>query len=134
MPNIENTAELLARVKEMAPGFYTERDGSAWYIVAPNHNERIGEDFADRDDARRLLAWVAGGPKPEGWEVLPCRANAIGVYIKLPNTEAHATCWLRGTRKHFPRAAIFDELTSGPIEGARAGVIEALGGAHAKPT
>jgi hypothetical protein len=47
--------ELLERVQTLAPGFYTERDGGDWYIVTPDHCERIGEDFVSRDEARQAL-------------------------------------------------------------------------------
>lgn len=53
--------DLAARVKQAAPGFYTERDGGDWYIVTPGHGDRIGEDFRNRDDARRFHRglWLA---------------------------------------------------------------------------
>ena len=119
-------------MKQLAPGYYTERDGGLWYIVTPDHGHRIGEDFVSRDDARRLMIWVAGGPKPEGWTVSG-DLDGTSCTLKMPDQYSEATLWLRTIRDRFQDSGVLKELASN-VEGARAGVIEALGGAIAKPT
>lgn len=90
---------MLLELKRLAPGFYTERDGGDWYIVVPTHDDRIAEDFADRDDARRFLLWVAGGPRPEGWTITNVRPRAAD----LDCLQGYrATVWMRALREFFP--------------------------------
>jgi hypothetical protein len=91
---------LLARTLQLARGFYTERDGGPWYIVTPNHGDRIGEGFANRDDARRLLCWLAGDPMPEGWSI-DIRPNSNGHDVHIPGRD-RATIWKRSVAKYFP--------------------------------
>lgn len=94
--------ELLARVKTLAPGYYTERDGGDWYIVTPTHNERIGEDFVSRDEARQLLCGLAGDPFPPHWYVVAGgSSHAVDLYGPKGT---RATIWLRATARFFPGA------------------------------
>ncbi len=95
---------LLDLMKQLAPGFYTERDGGRWYIVTPDHDDRIGEEFRDRDDARRLMVWVAGGPMPEGWTITGT-AGRNHCDLNMPGQYSPATLWTRAIREHFPKFA-----------------------------
>lgn len=101
----EESAALTSRIKELAPGFYTERDGGNWYIVTPDHSERIGEDFHNRDDARRFLLWCAGEPMPVGWSISGAKRIAADIEC---DQGFPATAWLRPISRHFPARA--DEL------------------------
>lgn len=101
MRPIEDEA-LKLRMQQIAKGFYTERDGGPWYIVTPDHGDRIGEDFNKRDDARRLMCWVAGDPAPEGWSIEPSGDGRIAFHITVPGQYSTATLWARTVRKHFP--------------------------------
>lgn len=100
-------ASLVERVKQIAPGFYTERDGGYWYIVTPDHGDRIGEDFRNRDDARRFLLWCAGESLPEGWSIGEVKRIAADVEC---GQGFPATAWVRAIAKHFPARAA--ELTA----------------------
>ena len=92
--------ELLARVKEIAPGCYTERDGGLWYALGSDH-DRVGEDFERRDDARRLILWLAGDDLPEGWRVTP-RGNGGLSYDVDCGQGFRAVLWIRSARRAFP--------------------------------
>lgn len=99
---VDSSKFLSARMQHLAPGFYTERDGGRWYIVTPSHEDRIGEGFDDRDDARRLVCALAGDPFPEGWYLLN-PGSGIGAYIYGPAMFT-ADIWLRPIEKYFPGA------------------------------
>uniref|UniRef100_UPI0013D56A69 hypothetical protein n=1 Tax=Klebsiella pneumoniae TaxID=573 RepID=UPI0013D56A69 len=58
---------VLERLKAKAPGYYTERDDDDWYIVVPDHSDRLGEGFVRRSDAHRFLFWLTGDPLPDHW-------------------------------------------------------------------
>jgi hypothetical protein len=105
-----DTPELLARVKEIGPGCYTERDGGNWYSLAPDH-DRLGEDFERRDDARRLIIWLAGDDLPQGWTLKPCGSGHLSYDIDC-GQGFRATLWIRAVRRAFPARAA-------EIEGAR---------------
>lgn len=92
--------DLKTKMETCAPGFYTERDGGDWYIVVPTHDGRIGEGFRNRDDARRLVVWFAGGEQPPGWTLSPGSRLACDLLV---NGQAMALVWKRETRKYFPR-------------------------------
>lgn len=92
--------ELLERVKAIAPGFYTEMDDGDWYIVTPDHGNRIGEDFRHRDDARRLLAHIAGDLLPKGWTMY---VSPSGQHADLDCGQGYAaTVWVAVARAYFP--------------------------------
>lgn len=100
---------LKARMQHLAPGFYTESDDSPWYIVTPSHCDRIGEDFQSRDDARRLVCWLAGDPLPAGWKIEKHGDGRLSYDVEIPD-RPRATIWVRPTRKLFPkRADVFGE-------------------------
>jgi hypothetical protein len=103
--------DLVRRVEQAAPGFYTERDGGYWYIVTPDHGDRIGEDFRDRDDARRFLLWCAGAALPDGWSIGAVSRIAADVEC---GQGFPATAWARTIAKHFP--ARVAELNEGRSE------------------
>lgn len=98
----KHNPELLARVQEIAPGFYTERDGGDWYVLTPGH-DRVAEGFAKRDDARRCLAWLAGDEKPKGWKLV--RVNALSADLDCKQGYA-ATLWVRSIRRAWPNDTI----------------------------
>lgn len=91
---------LLERVKAIAPGFYTERDAGPWYVIAPG-GQRIAEDFHNRDDARRLICFLAGDPLPAGWDLVKSGTGDLAADIVIPN-RPRATLWLKATRTLFP--------------------------------
>lgn len=91
--------ELVAQIKERAPGFYTENDGGDWYVVTPDHSDRIAEGFARRNDARRCLLWLAGGDKPS--DMRPGDGNDLAVDLHITG-QGRATIWRRALRQHFP--------------------------------
>ncbi len=95
---------LSARMRHEAPGFYTEQDDSPWYVVTPDHCDRIGEDFRNRDDARRLVCWLAGDPLPEGWR-LECHGSGDLSYDVIIPGQPRACIWARTARKLFPARA-----------------------------
>lgn len=99
---MRENVELLERVKTLAPGFYTERDGGDWYCVTPTHDERVGEDFVSRDEARQLLCSLAGDPFPSHWYVTP-GGSRIALDLYGPKG-TRATLWLRPIAKLFPGA------------------------------
>ena len=95
--------ELLERVKEIAPGFYTERDGGDWYVVTPDHCDRVAEGFGQRDDARRCLAWLAGDAMPNGWKV----ERVTELFADLDCGQGYlATIWTRTVRREWPEHEI----------------------------
>jgi hypothetical protein len=98
-------AALLERMKTVAPGHYTERDGGLWYIVVPSHDERLGEDFADRDHARQFVCWLAGDQLPHGWKISPSGTGRIAYDLKIPDQYGPATIWARPCRRYFPARA-----------------------------
>lgn len=91
--------DLIAAIKEKAPGFYTERDGGDWYCVTPDHSDRVGEDFASRDDARRFILWLAGEDMPEDWTITERRELACDLDC---GQGYPATIWARSARRWFP--------------------------------
>lgn len=87
-----------ARMIRLAPGFYTERDGGLWYVLTPSH-DRLGEDFHEREDARRFVCFLAGEPAPEGWAL----ARRTKSYCELTGvTRGPAILWLAEIEKSFP--------------------------------
>ena len=98
---------LQARMQHVAPGFYTERDGGRWYIVTPDHDDRVGEEFVDRDNARRFVCWLAGDPLPKGWTLQRCGDGRIAYDMTIPGQYSPATVWARSCRKLFPLRAAF---------------------------
>jgi hypothetical protein len=102
---------LSARMQHLAPGVYTERDGGRWYIVTPDHGDRLGEEFKDRDDARRFVCWLAGDPLPQGWTFTRNGDGRICYDLQIPGQYAPATVWARPCRAMFPaRAATFPHV------------------------
>ncbi|WBU32344.1 DUF3560 domain-containing protein [Rhodopseudomonas palustris] len=97
-------AELLDRTKLRAPGFYTERDGGDWYIVTPDHGDRIGEGFVSRDAASRMICWLAGDLPPSGWRIEAAGDRDLFARVLMPG-QPPATLWLRAARQHFIGAA-----------------------------
>ncbi len=99
---IDRSKFLATRMAHLAPGFYTERDGGNWYVLTPDgepHHERLAEDFADRDDARRLVCFLAGDPAPEGWAM----KRRTKSYAELTRAgETVALVWLDGIERRFP--------------------------------
>jgi hypothetical protein len=92
---------LRERVKHIAPGCITERDGGDWYAVAPD-GSRLAEGFRDRDDARRVILWLAGDPMPDEWSIL----KADDLSCEVDCSQGHpATIWTREAIKCFPRRA-----------------------------
>lgn len=91
-------ADLLAAVRERAPGFITERDGGDWYLVAPDFS-RLAEGFISRDDARRALLWLAGGELPRGWELHP--GNALFAELDC-RQGVPAILWIREIATALP--------------------------------
>jgi hypothetical protein len=100
----EATDKILEDFKRLAPGYYTERDGGDWYLVTPE-GDRIAEGFAKRDDARRLVCWLAGEDLPKGWVI--DGGNDLSFNVAIPKQTA-ATIWTRECRQHFPNR--FDEM------------------------
>jgi len=98
--------KILARVKEIAPGCYTERDGGDWYALAPTTSDigRLAEGFGDRDNARLLLCFLAGDPLPKGWRLTPNGKGGLSYDIEIPG-DYTATLWARDARKLFPARA-----------------------------
>lgn len=94
----EAEAKLIETMKRIAPGFYTERDGGAWYVVTPDYG-RLAEDFERQNDARKLICWLAGEAMPKGWRVEPHGDQSFD--IEIPGC-APATIWTREAAKHFP--------------------------------
>ncbi|AKR54342.1 hypothetical protein XM25_00685 [Devosia sp. H5989] len=93
--------DLIARIKEIAPGYYTENDGGDWYALTPNH-DRLAEDFHNREDARRCILWMAGDPMPEGWSILS--ANDLAADLDC-GQGYRATIWVRSAKRAFPARA-----------------------------
>ncbi|RUW81539.1 MAG: hypothetical protein E5V52_02060 [Mesorhizobium sp.] len=101
MADVRTSDELIQAIKSLAPGYYTERDGGDWYSVTAYH-DRVAEDFARRDDARRCILWLAGEPMPDGWRItrggdLSCDLDCGQGY--------RATIWTRSVAKAFPDRA-----------------------------
>ena len=94
---------LVARIKEIAPGCYTERDGGNWYALTPDH-DRLGEDFERRDDGRRLILWLAGDDLPKGWAFKPCGDGRLSYDVDC-GQGFRATLWIRAARRAFPARA-----------------------------
>jgi hypothetical protein len=94
---------LIGHMKRIAPGYCTERDGGRWYALAPNH-DRIGEEFARRDDARRFVCWLAGDPLPDGWVIQRHGSGCIAYEIVIPG-QYSATIWTRAVARHMPHHA-----------------------------
>lgn len=95
----ETPRDLVAEIKAKAPGFYTERDGGDWYCVTPDHSDRVGEDFANRDDARRLILWLAGDDMPKGWTI----TGRNDLFCSLDCGQGYdATIWTREACRLFP--------------------------------
>ena len=92
---------LQERVKHVAPGYYTERDGGDWYCVTPDHCSSVAEGFARRDDAPRCLCWLAGDPQPQGWRIVA--ANGLSADLDCGQGSMPATVWLKPARDVFPR-------------------------------
>lgn len=91
---------LSSRVNEMAPGYYTERDGGDWYCVAPNGGGRFAEDFSRRTDALRMILWLAGDPLPEGW-VIGYRSRGLSLDVEC--RQGYTACiWKPNALVHFP--------------------------------
>lgn len=106
--------KLLARIRETAPGFYTERDGGDWYIVTPEHDDRIGEDFAKRDDARKCLAWLAGDPMPRGWKL--SGHTELSAFLDCGQGYA-ATIWTRAIARAWPNKHLWADGNRTRTEG-----------------
>lgn len=104
--------ELLARVKEIAPGFYTERDGGDWYVLTPNH-ARVAEGFARRDDARRCLAWLAGDAMPAKWKIL--KYDDLSADLDCGQGYA-ATIWTREIDRTWPDQYLWADAGRKKIE------------------
>jgi len=100
----KDNPELLARMKELLPGYYTERDGYDWYCLAPNNTDhgRVAEDFVKRDDARRVMLWLAGDPLPKGWSIKPARPNGNSCHVTVEGQYSDATIWVRPCLTLFP--------------------------------
>ena len=96
--------DTVERMKQLAPGYYTERDGGLWYVLTPDH-DRIAEDFRDRDHARQFVCWLACDPLPEGWIVEPHAGGRISYDLTLPNQYSPATIWTRPVCERFPAMA-----------------------------
>ena len=92
---------LLLRMTTAAPGYYTEADGGDWYIVTPDHTDRIGEDFPIRSDARRFMIWLAvpNEDMPNGWRVTSQTHLAFSL---THTTGTRATLWSRPIERLFP--------------------------------
>lgn len=107
---VDRSKFLQARMAVVAPGYYTEQDGGRWYVVTPDHSDRVGEEFADRDNARRFMCWLAGDPMPEGWTLRRCGDGRLAYDLNIPGQSGPATVWARTCRKLFAnRAALIPE-------------------------
>lgn len=96
----EAESMLIETMKRVSPGFYTERDGGAWYVVTPD-GSRLAEDFENRNDARKLICWLGGEDMPKRWRIEPHGDGDLSFDIEIPG-RSRATIWVRETRKLFP--------------------------------
>lgn len=95
----ETRKALSDRVREIAPGFYIERDSGDWYCVAANFGGRVGEDFAKPTDALRFLLWLAGDPLPKGWTI----TNRNRLSADIDCGQGYRSClWVRPVNALFP--------------------------------
>lgn len=83
---------------------YTERDGGPWYAITGDREsyhgeERVAEEFSRRDDARRFLIFLLGGPAPAGWHVKERRD--ISVTLDLGDGRV-AVAWTRACERVSP--------------------------------
>lgn len=93
--------ELAQRIRDKAPGFYTENDDSPWYIVTPDHCDRIAADFPTREDAQRFLLWIAGDyQQPNKWMITPNGDGSRSFDIEWG--DYRAVLWARPCDQHFP--------------------------------
>lgn len=92
---------ILDDLRNVAPGFYTERDGGDWYCLTPDH-ERIAEGFAKRDDARRAILYLAGADMPAGWKITEKTRLSCGLNC---GQGCDATIWTRNVLSVFPKRA-----------------------------
>lgn len=99
MPN-RTLDELMPRVVMIAPGFYPEQDGGDWYLVAPNHS-RIAEGFPNKKRALQGLLWLAGDPKPKGWEII--KTNSLYTAFEFGDGY-EGTIWNREAEAALPGA------------------------------
>lgn len=92
---------LVETMKRVAPGYYTERDGADWYIVVPEHDDRIAEDFVKRESAQRFMIWLAGNdPLPKDWTITGI--GGIAADLNIPDQYGRATIWTRTIKRRFP--------------------------------
>ena len=96
----KSESELIAKIKEIAPGYYVENDGGDYYCVVPTHDDRIGEDFKNKKDALKFILWMAGEEKPEGWEI--GRIGTIAADLDCGQGYG-ATIWTRTVIEKFPQ-------------------------------
>lgn len=101
MADTRTSEELVAAIRWLAPNFYTERDGGDWYSVTSYH-DRLAEGFAKRDDARRLILWLAGEAMPDGWRIISVNHLACDLDC---GQGYRATIWRRSAVKAFPNCA-----------------------------
>ena len=97
-PETERLAKALDR---HAPGFSIIREGGPWFIETPSGYERIAEGFKDRNTARRLILWLAGGQRPNRWIVRPWFGHSAILDCRQGDA---ATIWTDPTLRHFPTA------------------------------
>jgi len=95
------TADIvLEEFKRLAPGFYTERDGDQWYVVTPT-TDRIAEGFDNRNDARKLVCWLAGSALPEDWRILAAADLDLSITVEIPGRSS-AIIWTKECYRYFP--------------------------------
>jgi hypothetical protein len=102
---------LIERVKALGGGCYTEQDGGNWYIVTKDHDDRIGEEFERRDDARRFICVLAGDPMPKGWSLERHGSGQQSFDLNV-GKDYVATVWTKATldfirRMNYSTLALF---------------------------
>lgn len=93
--------DLIGRVRQSAPGSYTERDGGDWYVIGPGET-RLAEGFSNRRSAHECLLWLAGDPVGAGFVVE--RQNDLFCEVRSRRDSLHATVWTKEALRAFPSA------------------------------
>lgn len=92
---------LIGRVRQSAPGCYTERDGGDWYVIGPGET-RLAEGFATRRSAHECLLWLAGDPVGAGFVIE--RRSDLFCEVKSRRNGEYATVWTKEAMRVFPTA------------------------------
>lgn len=93
--------ELIGRVRQSAPGCYTERDGGDWYVIGPGET-RLAEGFATRRSAHECLLWLAGDPVGAGFLIE--RRSDLFCEVRSRRNGEISTVWAKEAMRAFPSA------------------------------